>query len=106
MKTLPSRRPNLWIGARTSATSMTLDGWIDCSLEDDGSDLVLQMDIEGCEYEVLLSASATDTYSKTGVEFDVSRLRPASSIFSWTSVVFIPVRFFTEVSFRSRASSA
>ena len=43
------------IGVTSGNDSMTLDDWIQNSSEDTESDLMLQMDIEGCEYEVILS---------------------------------------------------
>jgi hypothetical protein len=36
---------------------MTLDDWVTASLPESTSDLLLQIDVEGCEYEVFLSAS-------------------------------------------------
>ena len=46
-----------FIGVTTSDVFMTLDDWVkDSALEQD-SDLLLQIDIEGYEYEVFLSAS-------------------------------------------------
>jgi hypothetical protein len=36
---------------------MTLDDWVDSSIPDSHDDLILQIDIEGCEYEVFLAAS-------------------------------------------------
>ena len=36
---------------------MTLDNWVDAALQENTSELILQMDIEGSEYEALLSAS-------------------------------------------------
>lgn len=46
-----------FIGSVSSEEFMTLDGWITDSLQDDSSDLLLQMDIEGYEYETILSAT-------------------------------------------------
>lgn len=45
------------IGVTTSDDFMTLDDWVHGSLLEQGSDLLLQIDIEGYEYEVFLSAS-------------------------------------------------
>lgn len=47
-----------FVGAVSSSDFMTLDDWVAASnLESEDSDLLLQMDIEGAEYEVLLSTS-------------------------------------------------
>ncbi len=45
------------LGAATNDNSMTLDAWVEMSLDDSCSDLLLQIDIEGGEYEVLLATS-------------------------------------------------
>ncbi|MEM6885838.1 MAG: hypothetical protein AAF571_12485 [Verrucomicrobiota bacterium] len=44
-----------FIGATSNEDFMTLSEWVDASIPDDHSELMLQMDIEGCEYEVFLS---------------------------------------------------
>jgi hypothetical protein len=36
---------------------MTLDSWVNKELPDNNSDLLLQMDIEGSEYEVIIQSS-------------------------------------------------
>jgi hypothetical protein len=46
-----------FVGCLTDERSMTLDDWHAAKLGADGSDLLLQMDIEGAEYETLLAAS-------------------------------------------------
>jgi hypothetical protein len=46
-----------FLGATSNDDFMTLDEWVNASLPERDSDLLLQMDIEGHEYEVLLSAS-------------------------------------------------
>lgn len=46
-----------FVGAVSSDDFMTLDDWVASSLPGTGSDLLLQIDIEGAEYEVFLSAS-------------------------------------------------
>lgn len=46
-----------FIGAISNDDFMTLDSWVDTSLSDRDSDLLLQIDIEGYEYEVFLSTS-------------------------------------------------
>jgi hypothetical protein len=45
------------LGATSTDDVMTLDQWVEDSLPNPGSDLILQIDIEGAEYETLLSAS-------------------------------------------------
>lgn len=44
-----------FVGARSDETTMTLDSWVEASVPT--GDIMLQMDIEGAEWEVLLSAS-------------------------------------------------
>lgn len=46
-----------FIGARKNNDFITLDEWVSTSLSESKSDLLLQMDIEGCEYETILSTS-------------------------------------------------
>ena len=45
------------LGALTSGDSITMDDWVDISLQKSPSDLLLQMDIEGYEYETFLGMS-------------------------------------------------
>ncbi|MGI8955875.1 MAG: FkbM family methyltransferase [Chthoniobacterales bacterium] len=46
-----------YIGATTSTDFMTLDDWVATSLPQSQSDLLLQIDVEGYEYEIFLSMS-------------------------------------------------
>lgn len=46
-----------YIGMVTDNHSMTIDDWVKSSMPDSQGDLLLQMDIEGSEYEVLLTLS-------------------------------------------------
>lgn len=46
-----------YIGAMTNNDFMTLDSWVNSSLSDTTSELLLQIDIEGYEYETFLSTS-------------------------------------------------
>lgn len=46
-----------FIGAADAGDFMTLDQWVATSLPDSASDLLLQIDIEGFEYETFLSVS-------------------------------------------------
>jgi hypothetical protein len=46
-----------YIGVTTNDDFMTLDDWVDASLPHSQSDLLLQIDIEGFEYEVFLAMS-------------------------------------------------
>ncbi len=46
-----------YIGATTSSDFMTMDDWVHDSIPESQSDLLLQMDIEGGEYETILSMS-------------------------------------------------
>lgn len=45
------------LGAYNNAFSMTFDHWVDATRPNQEDDLMLQMDIEGCEYEVILNMS-------------------------------------------------
>lgn len=46
-----------WLGTVSSDDTMSLDDWVSADALDSSSDLVLQMDIEGAEYEVLKAVS-------------------------------------------------
>ena len=46
-----------YVGATTNDDFMTMDDWVNASLPDSRSDLLLQIDIEGYEYETLLGMS-------------------------------------------------
>jgi hypothetical protein len=46
-----------FVGAVSDENHMTLDDWVNDSLSTSETDLILQIDIEGAEYEVFLSAS-------------------------------------------------
>lgn len=46
-----------FIGSINSNEFITMDNWVNESLVDKNSDLLLQMDIEGAEYEVILNIS-------------------------------------------------
>ena len=47
-----------FLGALGDDRTMSLDGWMaDCLADEHATDLLLQMDIEGAEYETLLAAS-------------------------------------------------
>lgn len=46
----------LWLSAETKTDSISLDDWV-ASRAEPGEDLILQMDIEGAEYEALLATS-------------------------------------------------
>lgn len=48
-----------YIGATTSDEFMTVDDWVTSSLPGSNADLILQIDIEGYEYETFLSMSDT-----------------------------------------------
>ena len=43
-----------FLGIENSSATMTLTGWIDRNAEREDNDLILQMDIEGAEYDVLI----------------------------------------------------
>ena len=42
-----------FIGSYTTEGFLTIDGWVNDSVEDNDTDLMLQIDIEGFEYEVI-----------------------------------------------------
>lgn len=46
-----------FVGVTSNDNFMTIDDWVASSLQEKHSDLLLQIDIEGYEYEVFLSAS-------------------------------------------------
>ena len=46
-----------YIGANTSTDFITIDDWVNSSIPNSKSDLMLQIDIEGYEYETFLSIS-------------------------------------------------
>ncbi|MFW2440391.1 MAG: FkbM family methyltransferase [Arenicellales bacterium] len=46
-----------YVGVTTSEDCMTIDDWVSSSLPENPSDLLLQIDIEGAEYEVFLGMS-------------------------------------------------
>jgi len=79
-----------FIGAFPSEGFLTLDGWVDNSPVNHDSDLMLQIDIEGFEYEVFLSTSETlmKRFRVIVVEFhELDKLFVESS-FKFTSRVF------------------
>ena len=43
------------LGANSTSMTMTLEEWIEAEVGDTHNDLLLQMDIEGCEFETLLA---------------------------------------------------
>jgi len=62
LKKLPRQNPKFhflkkFIGANTNESFIRLDDWVDSSDIQTSSDLMLQMDIEGFEYETLISLS-------------------------------------------------
>lgn len=46
-----------FLGARTHDNFITLSDWIECSIGNDDAEKILQMDIEGGEYDVLIYES-------------------------------------------------
>ena len=78
-----------YLGARDTRTTMTLDRWVDESVgKDFTGDLLLQMDIEGHEFETLLAARQ-DTLTKFRIaiiEIHLSqRLRRRSAYRLWSA---------------------
>lgn len=48
----------MFVGAEDHGSIMTMDSWVEKAQEDGDHDLMLQMDIEGSEYEVIASMSS------------------------------------------------
>ena len=46
-----------FLGMENDAIHMTLESWVSAKTGNDEQDMILQMDIEGCEYEVIFDAS-------------------------------------------------
>jgi hypothetical protein len=46
-----------FIGSSSCSTYMTMDEWVNGALSENESDLLLQMDVEGAEYEILFNMS-------------------------------------------------
>ncbi len=46
-----------YLGVVQDERCMTLDAWVESTTDDDDSDLLLQIDVEGAEYEIFLGAS-------------------------------------------------
>jgi hypothetical protein len=46
-----------FLGMENDAVHITLDSWVDSKAGKDEKDMILQMDIEGCEYEIIFDAS-------------------------------------------------
>ena len=47
-----------FLGMDNDSTYMTLESWIESKVGDDPSDMILEMDIEGAEYEVIFDTSS------------------------------------------------
>lgn len=59
---LPTKHPlanfqSFWLSARSGQKSISLDDWVSNASKDASENLLLQMDIEGGEYEVLLACN-------------------------------------------------
>lgn len=48
-----------WLASKSSEGSISLDDWVEVTEPGDVGDLLLQMDIEGAEYDALLAASSS-----------------------------------------------
>ena len=80
---------SLFLGVRTTKSHITLSDWINQSLGDDDFKGLLQMDIEGSEYEVLTfeSSDTLNKFSVMVVEFhSLSRLFDPEFIATFTAI--------------------
>ena len=94
----PTRHPRFtfiqrFVGASTQGNFMSLDDWISDSLADPHADLLLQMDIEGYEYETLLSApnSLLQRFRIMVVEFHALEYLFSEPIFPFYCQVFAKI---------------
>ena len=81
-----------FIGSRNTKEYMTLESWIDI-LDDKDSDLILQMDIEGAEYESLLAVS-DETLARFRIlviEFHEMGSLIDKSFFRFTNPMFVKI---------------
>jgi hypothetical protein len=79
-----------YLGILSNDDFMTLDDWVDNSISNKDSDLLLQMDIEGGEYDVFLSASnpLMKRFRTIVVEYHWLNRLWDSSFFYWAKLTF------------------
>lgn len=79
-----------FLGAVQNENTITLDGWVGSSIPDSHPDLILQMDIEGAEYEVLLSTpeNLMKRFSIIAIEFHSLKLLWSRPFFLLASQAF------------------
>lgn len=79
-----------YIGTQTKDHYITMDDWVKSSWPDAHDDLLLQMDIEGSEYDVLLAASndLIKRFRIIVIEFHFLNKLRTKSFFEWASRVF------------------
>ncbi|MBK7098437.1 MAG: FkbM family methyltransferase [Sphingobacteriales bacterium] len=86
-----------FIGAVPNQDFMTLDSWINNMIKDDtNQDLILQMDVEGYEYEILLSLSLENLkkFRIIIIEFHTLENILSSPYFKIIQAVFDKLRIF------------
>jgi hypothetical protein len=66
-----------WLGERDDDRTLSLPGWIQARCPDAGDDLILQMDIEGGEYGILLSVPEQTLLRFRMIVLEVHRLGSA-----------------------------
>lgn len=69
---------SLWLAGQTLDGTISLDDWVKDNSDPD-EDLILQMDIEGSEYEVILSTSSTTIQRFRIIVLELHDLRSALS---------------------------
>jgi hypothetical protein len=79
-----------WLGSYTGGNTTTLDAWVAGSAHADATSLLLQMDIEGAEYNALLAASdaVLSSFRMAVIEF---HLLPALASARFLNMKFLPV---------------
>ena len=79
-----------WLGSYTGGNTLTLDAWVAGSAHADATSLLLQMDIEGAEYNALLAASdaVLSRFRMAVIEF---HLLAALASARFLSMKFLPV---------------
>ena len=94
IKTLEVNDPNFdfipkFLGSRTKGGFITLSDWISDSLDDISSSAILQMDIEGAEYDVLTyeSSKSLSRFSAMIIEFHfMQNIAVINSLISISSI--------------------
>lgn len=79
-----------YLGIIPNKTTITLENWVESSIRETDSDLILQMDIEGAEYEVILDASKDllKRFRIIAIEFHSLKLLWSQPFFNLASRAF------------------